>query len=113
MIVVAAGNAYRLRAPALPVAAVLYQNVPNPFNAGTTIRFDVLGSQGGRPLHLEIYDLSGRRLQLLTWEGLGPGGHAFSWDGRDEQGREVASGVYLYRLSTAGFMSMRKMLLLK
>ena len=113
MIVVAAGNAYRLRAPALPVAAVLYQNVPNPFNAGTTIRFDVLGSQGDRPLHLEIYDLSGRRLQLLTWEGLGPGGHAFSWDGRDEQGREVASGVYLYRLSTAGFMSMRKMLLLK
>ena len=113
MIVVAAGNAYRLRAPALPVAAVLYQNVPNPFNAGTTIRFDVLGSQGDRPLHLEIFDLSGRRLQLLTWEGLGPGGHAFTWDGRDEQGREVASGVYLYRLSTAGFMSMRKMLLLK
>ena len=59
MIVVAAGNAYRLRAPALPIAAVLYQNVPNPFNAGTTIRFDVLGSQGDRPLHLEIFDLSG------------------------------------------------------
>ncbi len=113
MIVVAEERAYRLRAPALPVAAVLYQNVPNPFNAGTTIRFDVLGSHGGRPLHLEIFDLSGRRVKLLTWEGLGPGGHAFTWDGRDEQGREAASGVYLYRLSSAGFMSMRKMLLLR
>ena len=80
---------------------------------GPPSRFDVFHSQGGRPLHLEIYDLSGRRVQLLTWEGLGPGRHAFTWDGRDQQGREAASGVYIYRLSTAGQMSMRKMLLLK
>ena len=113
MIVVAEEQAYRLRAPALPVAAVLHQNAPNPFNAGTTIRFDIFDGQGGRPLHLEIYDLSGRRVRLLTWEGLRPGGHAFTWDGRDGQGREAASGVYLYRLSTAGFVSMRKMMLLR
>ena len=113
MIVVAEEQAYRLRAPALPAAAVLYQNAPNPFNAGTTIRFDIFDSQGGRPLQLEIFDLSGRRVQLLTWEGLGPGQHAFTWDGRDGRGRDAASGVYLYRLSTAGHTSMRKMLLLR
>ena len=113
MIVVAEEQAYRLRAPALPVAAVLYQNAPNPFNAGTTIRFDIFDRQEGRPVHLEIFDLSGRRVRLLTWESLVPGGHAFTWDGRDGRGREAASGVYLYRLSTAGHMSMRKMLLLR
>ncbi|MCY3761997.1 MAG: VIT domain-containing protein [Gemmatimonadetes bacterium] len=113
MIVVAEEQAYRLRGPALPLAAALHQNAPNPFNAGTTIRFDIFDSQGGRPLGLEIFDLSGRRVQLLTWEGLGPGRHEFTWDGRDEQGREAASGVYIYRLSTAGFVSMRKMMLLK
>ncbi len=112
MIVVAAGQAYRLRGPARPTAAVLHQNAPNPFNAETMIKISITDRHPG-PLRLEIYDLSGQRVRVHTWAGLSPGEHAFSWDGRDERGNAVGSGVYFYRLSTVGHTAVRKMLLLK
>ena len=113
MIVVAEGQAWRLRGPALPEVAVLHQNTPNPFNAETSIRISIAGGHGPQPVRLEIYDLSGRVVRAEAWEGLGPGEHVFSWDGTDDQGRAVGTGVYLYRLSQPGHRAVRKMLLLK
>ena len=113
MIVVAEGQAWRLRGPALPETAVLHQNTPNPFNAETTIRITVAGGFGPQPVRLEIYDLTGRRVLVEAWEGLVPGDHVYSWDGTDDDGRAVGTGVYLYRLVQPGHAAMRKMMLMK
>ena len=113
MIVVAEGRAWRLRGPALPEAAVLHQNMPNPFNAETSIRISIAAGHVPQAVRLEIFDLTGRRVLVEAWEGLGPGDHMFSWDGTDDEGRAVGTGVYLYRLIQPGHAAMRKMLLLK
>ncbi|MCY3735982.1 MAG: VIT domain-containing protein [Gemmatimonadaceae bacterium] len=113
MIVVAGGQAWRLRGPALPETAVLHQNMPNPFNAETSIRITIAGGHGPQPVRLEIYDLTGRRVLVEAWEGLAPGDHVFSWDGTDDEGRAVGTGVYLYRLVQPGHAAMRKMMLMK
>ncbi len=113
MIVVAEGQAWRLRAPALPETAVLHQNMPNPFNAETSIRITIANGHGPQPVRLEIFDLTGRRVLVEAWEGLAPGDHVLSWDGTDEQGRAVATGVYFYRLVQPGHAAMRKMMLMK
>ena len=113
MIVVAGGQAWRLRGPALPESAVLHQNMPNPFNAETSIRITIAGGHGPQPVRLEIFDLTGRRVLVEAWEGLAPGDHVFSWDGTDDEGRAVGTGVYLYRLVQPGHAAMRKMMLMK
>ena len=113
MIVISEGRAWRLRGPALPQTAVLHQNMPNPFNAETNIRISIANGHGPQPVRLEIFDLTGRRVLVEAWEGLGPGEHVFAWDGTDDEGRAVGTGVYLYRLVQPGHAAMRKMLLLK
>jgi len=88
----------------------LSQNAPNPFNGETLIRFRT--TMAG-PAVLSIYDLTGQRIRYL-WHGDGPPGqHTLSWDGRDEAGRDVASGAYIYRLQSAGGNVQRKLLLLR
>ena len=81
-----------------PVAAVvpLFRHFasPNPFGYTTVIQYQ-LGSS--RPLWLAIYDLSGRRVKLLEDRVVGAGLNQASWDGTDDAGRPVASGVYVYR----------------
>lgn len=98
---------------ARPVAShelTLYPNHPNPFNPSTTIRFEV--ASRGR-MSLRIYDVRGALVRTL-FDGTrdaGPGSEA--WDGRDDAGRVVSSGVYLYRLNANGESRTRKMVLLK
>ncbi|HEU4363871.1 MAG TPA: FlgD immunoglobulin-like domain containing protein [Candidatus Krumholzibacteria bacterium] len=100
-------------APA-PVAAPaefdLAQNAPNPFNPVTTIPFKL--SRGGH-IALAVFDVAGRRVRALVDGVLPPGLHEVSWDGRDDAGREVASGVYFYRMETLGRSATRRMVLLK
>ncbi len=74
----------------------LAQNHPNPFNPTTTIRFSV--PDAGR-VRLAVYNVAGQLVRTLIDEWLSVGEHAAIWDGRDELGRSVASGVYLYRLT--------------
>lgn len=82
---------------------------PNPFNARTTLAFE-LGI--GASYQLTIHDAAGRVVR--TFEGLGQAGrNAIHWNGRDDQGREVASGVYSYRLEAGGETQARKMVLVK
>ncbi len=94
----------------LPTAFDLAQNYPNPFNATTSIRFS-LAREG--QASLSVFDLLGRRIKVLQSGKLTAGQHSFVWDGRDEAGLAVTSGVYFYRLDTTEGALTRKMVLLK
>jgi len=95
----------------LPEKWVLHGNVPNPFNPTTQIHYSVPTSGG--EVSLRIYDVRGRLIKTLV-EGQGiPGERSVTWNGRDERGQAVASGVYFYRLSVNGFDLTRKMVLTK
>jgi hypothetical protein len=97
--------------PVPPKQYALYANMPNPFNPATTIRFD-LPSDGA--VDLRVYDVSGRLVRaLLNGSHYPVGRHQVAWDGRNEHGHTVASGVYFYRIRTNEFIATRRMLLLK
>jgi hypothetical protein len=94
-----------------PTTFALHQNYPNPFNPSTTIGFSV--SQSG-PAMLEVYDVTGRHVRTLLRGNVAAGQHTVQWDGRDDRGFSVGSGVYFYRLRAgANSVASRKMLLLK
>jgi hypothetical protein len=88
----------------------LYQNYPNPFNPVTTIRFRTEKSD---LVKLEVFDLLGRRVKTLLNKRLNSGVHQVRWDGKDELGQQVASGVYFYRLLVGSHAKVRKMILMK
>ena len=88
----------------------LLGNWPNPFNPSTRIAFE-LPAQG--EIELVVFDVSGRRIAVLA-DGTWPAGrHIVDWDGRDESGRAVASGVYFYRLVAGKYIENKKMILLR
>ena len=91
-------------------AALVVSNSPNPFNPETGIDFQVL-----RPgaVRLEVFDLQGRLVRTLQDGALGAGTYRRVFDGRDEAGAPLASGVYVYRLQAGGGEESRRMLLLK
>jgi hypothetical protein len=97
-------------APASPRTGWLGGARPNPFNPSTTIAYS-LGRAGSA--ELVVYDLSGRRVKTLVSGYIDAGSHEARWDGRDEYGRRVASGVYAYRLITDEFSETKRMVLLK
>ncbi len=89
----------------------LEQNYPNPFNPSTTIRYKLLKPSR---VVLNIYDLRGRKVRTLVEGQQGTGLHAVLWEGRDWQGREVASGIYLYEIQIGQKVKQtRQMLLLR
>jgi len=83
------------------------RNAPNPFSGPTTISFSV---PAGGPAVVHVFDAAGRRVRTLVEERLAPGRHAITWDGRDDGGRAVGSGVYFYEAEAAGQRAARKML---
>jgi len=89
----------------------LRQNVPNPFNPETTIRYEV--PAGGGHVEVQIVDVSGRLVRTLVDGSQTEGPKSIDWDGRDDAGRQVATGVYFYRLVAPGIEESKKMLLLK
>ena len=92
----------------------LYQNQPNPFNPSTTIRFNIPeGESFLAAAHLAIYNLRGKKIRTLINHTLIPGNYSVIWDGTDERGRHVASGVYFYRLRNGAVQLTRKMILMK
>lgn len=94
----------------LPTNYALEQNYPNPFNSATVISYS-LASPGD--VTLEVFDILGRKVATLTDDLRAAGHHRVIWDGQDQDGRELATGVYFYRLRTDDFVQSRKMLLLK
>ncbi len=96
---------------ATPKEFNLAQNAPNPFNARTTIGFSLPRAAA---CHLSIFDLRGRRVrELLAQASLPPGRHRVAWDGTDDAGGELASGVYLYRLRVGPESRTRRLVLAK
>ncbi len=93
----------------LPENPSLLQNYPNPFNAGTKIDFYTRGGD----VRLTVYDLSGAAVRTLVDNSLEAGLHSIVWDGTDDEGHEISSGVYFYRLSDSGGASTNRMTLLK
>ena len=89
----------------------LEQNHPNPFNPETAIRFHLESQQR---VSLMIYDVKGRMVRALVRDELQAAGpQEVPWDGRDEKGRSVASGVYFYRLEAGPFARTKQMTLIK
>jgi len=84
---------------------------PNPSNPATSIVFSV-ADPGGR-VSIRVFDLSGRMVRTLMNRPMAPGAYTLRWDGTNDQGAEVASGVYFCRMEAPGFTDERKLTLLK
>ena len=95
----------------LPTRFTLAQNVPNPFNPATEISFAVPAEAG--LVTLDIFDLRGFKVRNLERSQLAPGVYMRVWNGRDDAGTAVSSGVYFYRLSGSNFTQTRKMLIVQ
>ncbi len=93
-----------------PDAFALSQNFPNPFNSGTVIRFALPRDQ---EVELAVYNLAGQQVAMLVEGRRQAGSYAISWDGRDESGRALATGMYFYRLQAGGKVETRKLMLLR
>lgn len=94
----------------VPSNWALKQNYPNPFNPVTAIDYYL-----ARRSHviIEIYNVLGQRIRVLADETESAGSHHVEWNGSDDMGKQVASGIYFYQLSFAGGRQTRKMVLLK
>ncbi|RKY89829.1 hypothetical protein DRQ15_08705, partial [candidate division KSB1 bacterium] len=88
----------------------LSQNYPNPGNPSTTITFTLPQKAH---VTLEIYNLLGQRVRTLVEGVKEAGSHSVVWDGRDEWGKIVPTGIYLYRLQSADFVRVKKMVLVR
>ncbi|MCB0290566.1 MAG: T9SS type A sorting domain-containing protein [Calditrichaeota bacterium] len=88
----------------------LSQNYPNPFNPTTRIRFTLAEAA---PVRITVYDSRGKEVSTLLNQRMNAGTHELSWNGRDRQGQEVGSGVYIYRMESNGFQEAKKMILLQ
>jgi hypothetical protein len=102
------------RPPELPRSLVLGQNYPNPFNPSTTISFDLPeGSATDRHVVVEVYSVRGKRVSQLVDALLEAGQHRVAWNGTDDRGEPLPSGVYIYTLRVGDRSLSRKMLLVK
>jgi hypothetical protein len=98
--------------PELPSKPTLLGNVPNPFNPSTAIRF-VVPNGPALAYRVEIYDAAGRVVRHLDEKLAAPGLNEVIWNGKDDQGASVGSGVYLYRLELGAERLVSKMVLVK
>ncbi|MBD3376118.1 T9SS type A sorting domain-containing protein [candidate division KSB1 bacterium] len=94
----------------LPDELTLHRAYPNPFNPGTTLAFDLPANAHVR---LTIYDRLGRIVRVLANRRYSPGAHQIYWNGRDDHGAKVGSGLYFYRLETPNHVLTGKMSLVK
>jgi len=98
----------------LPRVYALSQNYPNPFNPMTTIGYAIPGYAGSEVrVKIRIFDVRGRLIKTLV-DGLeGPGAYHVVWDGRDDRGDRVGSGIYLYKIEAGDYSATRKMTLVR
>ena len=98
--------------PDLPRSYALSQNIPNPFNPSTTIAYQVAESSAVH-VNVSVYNLRGELVRTLVDEFKDAGLYNVFWDGTDNKGSDLSSGVYFYRMSAGKFSQTRKMVLLK
>ncbi|MFQ5606085.1 MAG: FlgD immunoglobulin-like domain containing protein, partial [bacterium] len=93
---------------AAPETFTLSQNYPNPFNPGTSIQF---GLPRASAVMLAIYNLRGQMVRMLINREFPAGNHEIRWDGKNDKGQTVASGMYMYKIHAANFVARKKLLL--
>jgi len=93
----------------MPRIYTLSQNYPNPFNATTLIDYNTAGGA----VRIEVYDLTGSRVKTLVNQSVDAGHHSVVWNGLDDNGNDVASGVYFYKMTSPEGQQTRRMTLLK
>ncbi|HOZ01986.1 MAG TPA: FlgD immunoglobulin-like domain containing protein, partial [Candidatus Syntrophosphaera sp.] len=96
--------------PVLPAVTELKGNWPNPFNPSTSISFSV---KEASPVIIEVYNLKGQLVRTLIKESKAAGNHRIVFDGRDNAGQPLASGVYFYKMQAGKYSATRKMILMK
>jgi len=94
----------------LPAQFSLSANYPNPFNPETRINYSI---SKACPVKLEVFNVLGQKIKTLVDENQSVGNKEVVWDGRNDAGEQVASGVYLYRLQAKDFVQTKKMVLMK
>jgi hypothetical protein len=94
----------------MPSAFALAQNYPNPFNPSTEISFTL---NEAADVNLSIFNMLGQKVRTLTSGSTPAGVYSLEWDGRDEMGQSVSTGVYLYTLSNGSTSITKKMALMK
>ncbi len=94
----------------LPKELALKSNSPNPFNPTTAIEFDIPADQ---PAKLEVYNVLGEKVTTLVDDNFTAGTYRIIWEGRDDKGREMPSGIYLYRLEAGDKSISKRMVMLK
>jgi len=94
----------------LPRSVTIYGSYPNPFNPTTSVAFAL---PEPTRVAISIYDVGGRLVRALTDEAYAAGRHSVPWDGRNDRGEDVTSGIYFFRFEAAGRSSVGKMTLLK
>jgi len=94
----------------IPEEFALEQNFPNPFNPSTTIAYQIPTAETVR---MTIYDLTGRQVRELLNENKSAGYHTIQWDGKNQIGQQVSSGLYIYQISAGKFNQTRKMAFVK
>ncbi|UCH85246.1 MAG: T9SS type A sorting domain-containing protein [Candidatus Latescibacterota bacterium] len=104
------GDATGVGGESAPRFTFLGQNYPNPFKPSTTVAYGL--SEPGE-VTLNVYDVAGRLVRVLVSGTQAPQKYRVSWDGRDASGRQVASGVYFYKLVAKDFSQTRKMVLIR
>ncbi|MFZ0390677.1 MAG: carboxypeptidase regulatory-like domain-containing protein, partial [Calditrichia bacterium] len=95
---------------ALPTVFALSQNFPNPFNPTTTIKYQLPQAVDVR---LEIYNVLGQKVRTLVNNRMDVGRYEVTWDGQNDLGQKVGSGLYIYRIQAGDFVKTQKMILMK
>jgi hypothetical protein len=95
-----------------PSKFALFQNYPNPFNPSTRIRY-LVGGDGSAEVSLKVYNVAGQLVKTLVNEENLPGEYVITWNGKNENDQDVASGVYFYKLKVSDYVETKRMLLLK
>lgn len=102
-----------LHSSEIPNSFVLYQNVPNPFNPETRIKYTVPSDADIEIVRISIFNMRGEKIRTLVNGPQQPGVHEIVWDTRDDHRNEVSGGMYLCRLEAGSFVSVKKMLLIR
>lgn len=94
----------------IPKAFAISQNYPNPFNPSTVIKYDL-----PEPGHVKItiYNILGQKVRTVVDEDQEAGYKSVNWDGKDDQGKDVSTGIYFYQIKAGDFSVAKKMILLK
>jgi hypothetical protein len=97
----------------IPVSYKLLQNYPNPFNPNTTIKFGIPESGDNKRVSLKIFNILGQEVSTLVNGNMEAGYHEIKWNGSNQRGVPVSSGVYFYRLIGEGIHQVKKMVLIR